>query len=112
MADRGLLSIGVFLVIIVVSVLLWQPLRIITDWLLILPLIILFSGLWAVILAGMRSSVPQKYERGAFSTFSWGLLLVAIGGAWLLYGYGWYYSLIVILLVLAGIAIVAAMKRK
>jgi hypothetical protein len=86
MTDRSLLSFGVFLVIVVVSILLDQPLQIMTDWLQILPLIALLSGLWIIVLAGMRSSAPQKYERGVFSTFSWGLLLVAIGGAWLLYG--------------------------
>jgi len=112
MADRSLLSFGVFLVIVVVTILLYQPLQIITDWLLILPLIALLSGLWIIVLAGMRSSAPQKYERGVFSTLSWGLLLLAIGSAWFLYGYGWYYSLIVILLVFAGLAIAAAMKRK
>jgi hypothetical protein len=75
-------------------------------------LIILLSGLWTIVLAGMRSSAPQKYERGAFGTFSWGLLLVAIGGAWCLYGYGWYYSLVVMLLAFAGVAIAVALKRK
>jgi hypothetical protein len=112
MAERGLLSIGVFLVILVVSILLYQPLQIIKDWTLILPLIIALSGCWLAALAGMRASAPQKYERGAFSTLSWGLLLVAIGGAWFLYGYGWYYSLIIVLLAFAGLAIVAALKRK
>jgi hypothetical protein len=112
MAERNLLSIGVFLVIIVVSILLYQPFQIITDWTLTLPLIILLSGLWIIVLAGMRSSSAQKYELGPFGTFSWGLLLVAVGGAWYLYGFGWYYSLAVILLVLAGVAIAASMKPK
>jgi hypothetical protein len=114
MAERGLLSIGVLLVIVVVSILLYVPLQVITDWTLILPLILALYGLWTIALGGMRASAPQKYERGAFSTLSMGLLLVAIGGAWFLYGYGydWYYSLIVILLALAGVAIASAMKRK
>jgi hypothetical protein len=112
MAERSLLSIGILLAIVVVSILLYQPLQVIKDWTLTLPLIVLLSGLWAMVLSGMRSSSPQKYERGAFSTLSWGLLLVAIGGAWFLYGYGWYYSLIVILLALAGLAIAASLKRK
>jgi len=112
MAERGLLSIGVLLVIVVVSILLYVPLQVITDWTLILPLILALYGLWTIALAGMRASAPQKYERGPFSTLSMGLLLVAIGGAWFLYSYGWYYSLIVILLALAGVAIASAMKRK
>jgi hypothetical protein len=114
MAERGLLSIGVLLVIVVVSILLYVPLQVITDWTLILPLILALYGLWTIALAGMRASSPQKYEREAFSTLWMGLLLVAIGGAWFLYGYGydWYYSLIVVLLALAGVAIASAMKRK
>jgi hypothetical protein len=113
MAERGLLSFGVFLVIVVVSVLLYQPLQIITDWTLILPLVLLLSGIWVVVLAGMKVAVPQKYELGPFSTLSWGLLLAAVGGAWFLLGYGWwYYSVVVILLAVAGMAIAASMKRK
>lgn len=111
--ERGLLSVGVLLVIIIVSALLYAPLNII-DWTLVLPMILTLFGLWIIVLAGMRSSSPQKYERGPFSTLSWGLLLVAIGGAWFLYGYGygWPYALIVVLLVLAILAIVVAVKRK
>lgn len=116
MADTGksgLVSIGVFLIIVVMSILLYQPLQIIKDWTLLLPLIIALSGCWLAVLAGMRHSSPQKYERGPFSTLSWGLLLVAIGGAWFMYGYGWwYYSLAIVLLALAALAIAAALKRK
>jgi hypothetical protein len=115
MADGGrrdLLSIGVFLIILVVGILLYQPLQIIVDWTLVLPTIIALSGCWLVALAGMRSSALQKYERGAFGTLSWGLLLIAIGGAWFLYGYGWYYSLVLVLLAFAVLAIVAALKKK
>ena len=116
MADTGksgLVSIGVFLIIVVSSILLYQPLQIIKDWTLLLPLIIALSGCWLAVLAGMRHSSPQKYERGPFSTLSWGLLLVAIGGAWFMYDYGWwYYSLAIVLLALATLAIAAALKRK
>jgi uncharacterized Tic20 family protein len=110
--SRDLLSIGIILVIVIASILLYTPLQIISDWTLIFPLIIALSGLWIMVLAGMRASNPQKYARGAFSTLSWGALLVAIGGAWFLYSYGWVYSLIVILLVFALLAIAAAIKRK
>jgi uncharacterized membrane protein len=111
---RGLLSIGVFLIIVVVSVLLYSPAQIIRDWTLILPSILTLSGCWITVLAGMRASSPQKYERGAFSTLSWGVLLAALGGAWFLYGFGfgWIYSLIVVLLALAVLAIATALKRK
>lgn len=107
-----MLSIGVFLIIVIISILLYTPLSFI-DWTLILPLIMVLSGCWIIALAGMRGRSPQKYERGVFSTFSWGLLLVALGGAWLIVGYGfsWVYSLVVILLVLAVVAIASALKK-
>ena len=111
---RDLLSIGVVLILVVVSILLYQPLQIVKDWTLVVPLIIALSGGWLAALAGMRVSSPQKYERDAFSTLSMGLLLIAVGGAWLVYGYGfgWLYSLVIVLLVLAALAIAAALKRK
>ncbi|MBS7632062.1 hypothetical protein KEJ15_00330 [Candidatus Bathyarchaeota archaeon] len=109
---RGLLSIGVFLLIVVVSILLYQPLRFFADWLLIVPLIVALSGCWLMVLAGLRAAHPQQYERGAFSTLSWGVLLVAVGGAWFFYGYGWFYSLVIVLVALAFIAIAAALKLK
>jgi uncharacterized membrane protein len=110
---RGLLSIGAFLIVIVISILL-IPLNILNDWTLILPSALALFGCWTIILAGIRASSPQKYERGVFSTLSWGLLLLAIGGAWFLYAYGfaWFYSLIAILLALALLAIAATFKQK
>ena len=109
---RSLLSIGVFLLIIVAVIVLFA-----TNFItlaIVIPLILMLSGIWVLAMAGMRSQNPQKYERDAFSTLSMGLLLVAIGGAWFIYGYGfgWLYSLVVILVVLAVLAIAAAMKRK
>ena len=109
---RGILSIGVFLIILVISVILYAVIQF--DWTLIVPLILLLSGCWTMVLAGMRASNPQKYERGPFSTLAWGLLMTALGGSWFLYAYtsNSLYALAVILLVLGVIAIVAALRRK
>jgi hypothetical protein len=41
-----------------------------------------------------------------------GLIAIAVGGAWFLFGINWLYAVIVILLVVAALAIVTAMKRK
>jgi hypothetical protein len=84
----------------------------IIDWTLIIPLILVLSGCWTLVLAGMRASNPQKYERGAFSTLGLGLFMIAVGGAWYLFAFNWLYSLALILLVLAAIAIAAALRRK
>lgn len=107
----GLLSIGVFLIILVISIILYTPLGYV-DWTLIPPLILALYGCWTMVLAGIRMSNPQKYERSPFSTFGWGLLLIAIGGAWFFAGINWLYSLAIILLVLGALAIAAALRKK
>lgn len=109
--NRGLLSIGIFLIILVVSIILYTPLGLI-DWSLIPALILALYGCWIIALAGMRTSNPRKYERGPFSTFAMGLILIAIGGAWFMYSIEPLYSLAIILLVLGVLAIAAALKRK
>jgi len=108
---RQLLSIGVFFIIIVAAILLYAA-QVITDWTLIFPIIFVMSGCWTLVLAALRSSSPQKYERGAFSTMGLGLLMIALGGAWYLFAYNALYSLALILLVLGALAIAAALRRK
>jgi small basic protein len=89
-----------------------MPLELI-DWSLIPPLILALYGCWTIVLAGIRASNPQKYERGSFSTFALGLILIAIGGAWFFSTRAlWLYSLAIILLVLGALAITAALRRK
>jgi len=112
MADRNLLTIGALFVIIVVSVLLYVPAGLLTAWWMVLATMIVLFGGCLMALAVMQRSNPEKYGRGAFSYFGWGLLLIAMGGAWFLYTYNWVYSLAVILLVLGGLAIAAAFRRK
>jgi len=107
---RDTLSLGVFLIIIVVAILLYAASLI--DWTLIIPVILVLSGCWTMVLAGMRATNPQKYERGAFSTISLGLLLIAVGGAWYLFAFDPLYSLALILLVFGALAIAAALRRK
>jgi hypothetical protein len=110
-SKRQLLTIGVFLLIIVAVIVLFAANLI--GWALIIPLVLVLSGVWILVLAGIRGQAPQKYERGAFSTLSMGLLLIALGGAWYLFIYvNWLYAIAVLLLVLGAIAIAAALKRK
>jgi hypothetical protein len=108
---RELLSIGIFLIILVVSIILYTPLGLI-DWSLIPSLILALYGCWTIALAGIRTSNPHKYERDPFSTFAMGLILIAIGGAWFMYSIEPLYSLATILLMLGVLAITAAFKRK
>ena len=109
-SDHQLLSIGVFLVIFVVGILL--AVAGIIGWFLFVPVVLVLFGCWVLALAGIRASKPQKYERGTFSTMALGLCMIAVGGAWYLFAFGWLYSLVVILLVLGALAIAAALRRK
>ena len=108
---RQLLTIGVFFIIIVVAILLY-PANVTHNWANILQLIIVLFGVWILVLAAMRATGPQKYERSPYSTVQMGVLLMALGGAWFLWGYSWIYSIALILLALGAIAIASAMRRK
>jgi hypothetical protein len=108
---RQLLSIGVFFIIIVIGIILVAAQVI--AWTLIFPVILVLSGAWVLVLAAMRSSKPQKYELGAFSTIGLGALLIALSGAWYLVVLSYLlYALALILLVFGGLAIAAALRRK
>jgi len=109
-----LLSFGVLVVIIALLLVAFGPTQ---EWGKILSLTLTLYGLWIIAIAGIRAKSPQKYERGAFSTLIWGILLMAIGSAWYLNiqtGY-WLYS-VVLFLVIVGILAVAlalpSMRKK
>lgn len=108
--SRTLLTVGVFFITIVVAVLLYVAGLI--DWPLIVPVVILLNGLWFLVLGAIRMGKPVKYERSPFSTVALGLVAIAVGGAWMLFSINWLYSLIVVLTVVAGLAITAALRRK
>jgi len=108
---RQLLTIGVFFIIIVVGILLY-PANVTHNWWNILQLIIVLFGAWMLILAGIGARSPQKYERSPYSTVQMGVLLLALGTAWFLFGYSWVYSVALLLLALGVIAITSAMRRK
>ena len=108
---RQLLSIGVFFIVVVVAILLYAA-KVFADWLNIFPTIFLMFGVWLIVLAVMRAQSPQKYERSPFGTVEMGVLLIGVGGAWLLFRTGILYSIALLLLILGVIAIVAALRRK
>jgi hypothetical protein len=109
-SDRQLLSFGVFLIIVVVGILL--VVAGIIGWGLFVPAVLVLCGLWTIALGGMRASKSQKYERGSFNTIAGGLGLIVVGAAWYLFGINWIYSLVVILLAIALLAIATAIRRK
>jgi hypothetical protein len=109
-SNRNLLTIGVFIITIVVAILLYAVQ--IIAWTSIVPVVLLLSGIWLLVLGALRGSKTIKYERSSFSTIALGIVAVAIGGAWFLFAINWLYSLVLVLLVVAGLVIAAALKRK
>ena len=109
-SDRQLLTVGVFLIIIVVGILL--TVAGVIGWGLFVPVVAVLSGCWVIALADMRANKPQKYEQGTFSTMAGGVGLIALGAAWYLFSLNWIYSLVVILLAIAALTIATALRRK
>ncbi len=109
-SNRELLTIGVAILAVVVAIVLYVAGLI--GWTLIVPVVFLLLGLWMLALGAVRMGKPVKYERSAFGTMALGLVAIAVGGAWVLFSVNWLYSLVVILLVVAGLAIAAALRRK
>ncbi len=109
-SQQGLLTLGAFIIIVAIAVILGAALNI---WSEVVPLIIAFYGCWLVVVAGMRTRNPSKYPRSAFSFFGWGILIAAIGfGSYLsidgiIY---WVYAFAVVLLILGILGVVAALK--
>ncbi len=110
----GVLSIGALIVILAASAVVFAADA--ADFLLyaseIFSLTLILFGLWVAGLAGVRASNPEIYGRGAFSIFSGGILIIAVGVAWLLsiYKFPVVYLLSTVLLIL-GILVVAAAIR-
>jgi len=101
-----LLSFGVFVIIIAILLIAFFP-----DWGKIISLTLALYGLWVIALAGIRAKSPQKYERGAFSTLVWGILLLAVGGAWylnIIQG-NILYSVVLFLVIVGILAVVSAL---
>ena len=107
-----LLSIGVFVIITAVCLTAFALLS--NRWDGIIPSILALYGVWVMVVAGIRAKNPEKYARGAFSIFAWGILFTAIGGSWFLYILGPEKNLMLsVILVVAvfGILLVTAALR-
>jgi len=107
----GLLSFGVFVIIVAVAIVVSVQFNL--PWGASLALIVTMYGGWTIALAAIRVKNPEKYARTAYSTFVWGVLLVAVGGAWLIYSFGatyWLYSVLLLLIVIGIVAVVSALR--
>ncbi|MDR1993752.1 MAG: hypothetical protein LBQ98_09760 [Nitrososphaerota archaeon] len=107
---RTLLTIGIFFLAVTIAILLYVIG--IINWILIVPVVAVFCGLWLIVLGVMRTNKLERYERSSFSTVVFGLITLAVGGAWAVFAINWIYSVIVILLIIVVIAIATAFQHK
>lgn len=79
-----MLTAGVFLIIAAVFLVAFEA-GIILRFDEVVAIIIALYGIWTIVLAGIRVRNPEKYGRGAYSTLSMGVVLAALGGAWVFF---------------------------
>ena len=79
----GVLSLGILIVVLAVSATAFAA-KMLVDVSEIFSLTLILFGLWIIALAGIRAANPEQYGRGAFNTFSGGILLTTLGVVWLL----------------------------
>jgi apolipoprotein N-acyltransferase len=109
----GLLSFGIFVVIVAI-LLVALGTGYIKGWDAFLSLLLAFYGIWTLILSEIRAIAPEKYERGAFSTFLWGYLFTLIGAVWylaILQILSPIFAFAVILIGIGILAVVVALRR-
>ena len=104
-----LLSFGVLVVIIAIMLVAFAPTQ---DWGSMISLTLVLFGIWITVLAGIRARIPEKYGRSAFSLLIWGILLLAVGGAWylnILTQGNILYSVVLLLLIVGILAVASAL---
>ena len=79
--QSGILSIGVFIIIVAVSLIAYG-IGIIKGIDEVFSLILMSYGVWLMVLSAVAGGGTKSYERSPFSTFAWGVIIAAIGGAW------------------------------
>lgn len=106
----GLLTFGVFLIIVAVWIAAWILTFITANN--VVPLILLSSGVWAVVVAGLKTIRPKEND-GAFGTFGWGMLFIVIGGSLYMVNMGMdaMYTVVFILVLIGALAVAAALRR-
>ena len=113
MPGKGLLTLGAFIIIVAITLILFSYAYIVLKE--VLPLIIALFGAWLIVLAGIRAANPSKYERSPFSTFAWGILILIVGTSWILSIRQVLTPIVAfasVLIVIGVIAVVAALKKR
>lgn len=107
-SQLGVLSFGVFLIIVAVWIASWILKMITAEN--VVPLILLCGGVWTIVLAGLKAARPE--EEGAFSTFGWGMLFVVLGGSLYMVNMGMdpLYTVVFILILIGILAVITALR--
>ncbi len=76
----------------------------------IVPLILLSSGVWIVVVAGLKAMSPEK--EGAFSNFGWGTLFIVLGGSLYMISMGMepLYTVVFVLILVGALAVATALR--
>jgi cobalamin synthase len=79
-----MLTVGVFLIIAAVLLVAFEvgSIQRLDE---AVAIIIALYGIWTMVIAGIRVRNPEKYGRGAYSTLVMGVVLTALGGAWVFF---------------------------
>ena len=105
----GLLSIGVFLIIVAVWIAALISEIIIVENL--IPMILLSCGIWIVVVAAFKA-FTMKQPDGAFSTFGWGILFIVVGGSLYMVSMGMnpVYTIVFILATVGALTVIATVR--
>ena len=112
MKQTGILSIGVFIIIVAIYLIAYGAEIIKIDE--VFSLILMSYGVWLMVLSAISGGGTKSYERSPFSTFAWGVMMTAIGGAWFLNirTDQWVYSFALVLLILGLLVVVVALRSR
>ena len=105
----GLLSLGVFLIIVAVWIAALISGIIIVENL--ISMILLSCGLWIVVVAGFKAFM-MKQPDGAFSIFGWGTLLIVVGGSLYMVSMGMnpVYTVVFVLAIIGALTVIATVR--
>ena len=80
----GVLSMGILILVLAMSAVAFAA-NLLADVFEIFSFTLILFGLWIVVLAGIRMIDSEQDSRGAFNTFSGGVLIATLGVVWTLY---------------------------
>ncbi len=104
----GVFSLGILIVVLAITASAFAA-NLLASIFEIVSLTMILFGAWIVVLGGIRVASPEQDSRGAFNTFSGGILMTTLGVVWTFYIRELFAEyLFSALLLVIGILVVAA----